>query len=833
MKNVAGADEMNKRLTALILCLILVFSCSVPFVTVRAEENQSPASDEILNAVYGNNPNKSHPRLLVNSKSLKEIKQNILSDAEAELYYNNIIGSANEMLGFELMSYDKAYESSYGRKVLAAVKTLGMGWLLTKNEVYAEKVWEILEGLCGFPSWCERQRLDLGPCAAAAAIGFDWCYDYFGESQKNMILNAISDKALNIAKTAYKNNESWTYSLTNWNSVINAGVALCALAVADETGMGDLAGECLEKSMKSISLLLKHFEPNGAWDEGVTYWEFTLEYAVYYIAALESACGTDFGLFDLSNGFKETILFPLYIHGPCGRFNYGDAGIEKTAARAEALYFAKRLSDPSIASIRLSYLRPRSGGGVTDLIWYDKNLSNGAEPEISESKCLAGSSIEIPILRSGYGDNERFLAVRGGDVSVNHGHHDSGSFVFDADGTRWAMDLGGENYYSDYFKSERFNYYRTRPEGHNTLVINPGYDDNINKNATVKTTVSNGRHFAYSKADLSEVYPDAVKILRGTALYSNKKNALIQDEISLKKSGEIYWFMHTDANIAINGNEAVLQKDGKYLKAKLLSPAGATFKKMSASPLPSSPKKEQSANEGISKLAVHLENVKDITISVALVPLEADAEANAVYPLLLPIDRWMEADSAEPQILKLDVCGKTVCFNSDNTANIFTSNIGTPYFDVKATGYYSLIKPVNIPGTATISVGKSKNDVNADIYKVNIYSELYELSPVFGDGAEYLCDGDKNTYKEAAGKQFVFEFEDEKKISGAYIFAKSAKNAEFNINISDDGKNWSRIFCAGRLDSGENVFKSAERKAKYIRLTVFANECIVGEIGFY
>ncbi len=833
MKNVAGVDEMNKRLTALILCLILVFSCFVPFMTVRAEENQSPASDEILNAVYGNNPNKSHPRLLVNSKSLKEIKQNILSDAEAELYYNNIIGSANEMLRFELMSYDKAYESSYGRKVLAAVKTLGMGWLLTKNEVYAEKVLKILEVICEFPSWCEKQRLDLGPYAAAAAIGLDWCYDYFSESQKNMILNAISEKSLNVAKAAYQNAESWTYSLTNWNSVINAGVALCALAAADESGMSDLAGECLEKSIKSVKLLLKHFEPNGAWDEGVTYWEFTLEYAVYFIAAFESACGTDFGLFDLSNGFKETIFFPLYINGPCGRFNYGDAGIEKTAARTEALYFAKRLSDSSIAAIRLSYLRPRLGGGVTDLIWFDKNLSNGAEPEISESKRLAGSSIEIPVLRAGNGESQRFLAMRGGDVSVNHGHHDSGSFVFDADGIRWALDLGSENYYSDYFSSERFNYYRTRLEGHNALVMNPKYEDNIDKNARVETTVSGGSHFAYSKADLSDVYPDAVKVIRGTALYSNRKNALIQDEISLEKSGEIYWFMHTDADIAINGDEAVLQKNGKYLKAKLLSPAGASFEKMSAAPLAVSPKKEQSSNEEVSKLAVHLENVKDITLSVALVPLGTDAKAKAVYPSFLPIDKWSGAESFEPQILSLEVCGETASFDFNNSANIFTLKSGVPDFNLKVNGYYSLIKPVNIPGTAFISVGKNKADPNAEIYKVNIYSELYKLFPVCGDGAEYLCDGSKSTVKETAGKQFCFEFESEKEISGAYIFAESAKNAEFNINVSDDGENWSRIFCAGEIKKGENIFNGLKITTKFIRLTVSAEECGVAEIGFY
>ena len=41
-----------------------------------------------------------------------------------------------------------------------------------------------------------------------------------------------------------------------------------------------------------------------------------------------------------------------------------------------------------------------------------------------------------------------FLGVKGGMPKYNHGHMDVGSFVFDADGVRWAEDLGSQNYHS-------------------------------------------------------------------------------------------------------------------------------------------------------------------------------------------------------------------------------------------------------------------------------------------------------------------------------------------------------------------------------------------------
>jgi hypothetical protein len=40
------------------------------------------------------------------------------------------------------------------------------------------------------------------------------------------------------------------------------------------------------------------------------------------------------------------------------------------------------------------------------------------------------------------------VAMKGGSVSVNHAHMDIGSFVMDADGVRWAMDFGMQDYES-------------------------------------------------------------------------------------------------------------------------------------------------------------------------------------------------------------------------------------------------------------------------------------------------------------------------------------------------------------------------------------------------
>lgn len=72
-----------------------------------------------------------------------------------------------------------------------------------------------------------------------------------------------------------------------------------------------------------------------------------------------------------------------------------------------------------------------------------------------------------------------FLAMKAGNISGHqtHGDEDTGDFVMDALGQRWAGELGSGNYLSNgYFSSEsqdsqRWIYYRTRTEGQNTLLL--------------------------------------------------------------------------------------------------------------------------------------------------------------------------------------------------------------------------------------------------------------------------------------------------------------------------------------------------------------------------
>ncbi|MCM8821879.1 MAG: heparinase II/III-family protein [Candidatus Omnitrophica bacterium] len=78
-------------------------------------------------------------------------------------------------------------------------------------------------------------------------------------------------------------------------------------------------------------------------------------------------------------------------------------------------------------------------------------------------------NIEVVTMRSDWEDRDAiFVGFKAGKNSFSHSHLDIGSFVMDALGHRWIIDLGYDNYnLLGYFGKERWNYYRLRAEGQN------------------------------------------------------------------------------------------------------------------------------------------------------------------------------------------------------------------------------------------------------------------------------------------------------------------------------------------------------------------------------
>ena len=346
-----------------------------------------------------------------------------------------------------------------------------------------------------------------------------------------------------------------------------------ALALAEVEP--ELAGEILEAALKSLQLAMAEFAPDGAWKEGPGYWNYATSYNVVFLAALQTALGADFGLSQI-NGFGQTGFFPIYLTGPLGRtFNYADGGDQ--AIRAPQMFWlARRFNQPVYAWFERQVAAP----AALDLLWCDSGAPAPPPPDCLWTSTSAGPR-SPSCAASGRTRRRCSSDSKAGDNQANHSHLDLGSFVFDALGARWAMDLGADDYnLPGYFGGQRWQSYRLRAEGQNTLVLNPGPGPDQNPSAAaplIRFESNPARAFAI--ADLTSAYDkSASRVWRGIALL-DRNQLVIQDEVEAAKPAELWWFMHTPASIVIEngGRAAILRQAGVQLRAEVLSPAEAAF----------------------------------------------------------------------------------------------------------------------------------------------------------------------------------------------------------------------------------------------------------------
>ena len=631
--------SQSLRLTATLLVTLALTARSLPAADPGPYSVPIPPAAEILKLVKP-----VHPRLLLSTGDCVKLKARIASEPQLRQWHADLQKEATLVLTRPPSKYeipDGLRLLATSRRVLDRVRLLALMYRLDGDRRYAERAWQEMEAAAAFKDWNTKHFLDTAEMTHAFAIGYDWLYDYLTPDRRETLRQAMIEKgikpAINVVNGEIRGGW-WSKATHNWNQVCNGGIGLGALALADVEPA--LAGQFLEASLKSLQLALRSYGPDGAWNEGPGYWGYATDYTVVYLASLNSALGTDFGLSGFP-GFNETALFPLYMCGTTGlSFSFADchAGRMKTPV---LFWLARRFDQPVAAWMEQRSKSP----GALDLVWYEAKSESPQAAGLPLDKYYRG--VEVATFRGPWGDaNATFAGLKAGDNKANHSHLDPGTFVMDALGERWAEDIGADDYnMPGYFGSKRWEYYRLRAEGHNTLVINPGQQaDQDPKAAARMVRYESKGEKVFAITDLTAAYAkDVQRAERGLRLLG-RQNVLVEDEVVAQQPADVWWFLHTEAKIRVgsDGRTAELQIGEKRLNATLLSPAQAKFEVRPAQPLPTSPNYAQQAkNKNTSKLTVHLTGVTDLRLAVLLEPVTKDASPTpSTSASVVPLKDW-------------------------------------------------------------------------------------------------------------------------------------------------------------------------------------------------
>lgn len=537
----------------------------------------------------------SHPRLLLLAGEETGIKQTIASDAIWKATHLFILDESDKLIpkppvervliGRRLL--DKS------REALRRVFFLSYSWRMTSDSKYLERAEKELLAISSFTDWNPSHFLDVAEMTMAVSIGYDWLYKGLPEDSRKKLKEAVIEKGLK--PSLDPKNNSWLTASHNWNQVCNAGMTFGALAVYEDEK--DLAKKIIDRSIGSIKLPMEDYLPDGAYPEGYGYWGYGTSFNIMYLSAMEKVFGKEYGP-AINQGVFKTAQYLGNMTGPTGDpFNYSDAGSEGGMHPA-MFWFATRLNDPSLLwSEKYQLLNRKLSNDrllPSVMIWSAGITMDKITPPAKTIWVGKGKN-PVALMRTSWTDPDAvYVAIKGGSPSVNHGHMDAGSFVMEAKGERWAMDFGMQDYNSletagvDLWNmkqsSQRWEVFRYNNFVHNTITVNNqlqvvgGYAPII--------SWSDMPAMMNAITDITSVYKGLLqKAVRGIAIV-DKQYVTVRDEVeTLAAETIIRWNLLTPATVSLTGNNtAVLTKNGKKLKIKVLEPASVTMKTWSTVP---------------------------------------------------------------------------------------------------------------------------------------------------------------------------------------------------------------------------------------------------------
>ena len=554
----------------------LLFTCIAALLTLSAGNALAQADLSRL---------ADHPRLLLPKGAEKKLLKQINRDAVWKEIHTATLGEADRIITLPVSERIKTGMRllAVSRENLRRIFILSYAYRMTGQEKYLVRAEQEMLKAASFSDWNPSHFLDVGEMTMALGVGYDWLYPALSEASRRTIREAIVKKGF---KPSYDTSYNWFVDAEhNWNQVCNGGLAFGAIAVAESEP--EWAQKIIDRAIDKVRLPMRHYAPDGAYPEGPGYWGYGTLFNVLLIGGLESTFGTDYGLSQMP-GFMQTGTYEMQMVSPLIKhFNYMDNSYEPESSSAPFWFYSKT-QDPSVLCQQVSilqrdtakkYLKDRVLPAM--LIWgAGAPMEKAVAPQ--ETFWAGRGNTPVCVIRSGWGDpNARFVGVKLGSPSINHGHMDVGSFVFEADGVRWAIDLGSEDYNTTETRgvdlwnmaqqSQRWDVFRYNNRSHNTLTFNDKLQRVNGSAQIIESDSATARRFV--KTDLTPVYAGQVDKVERTISLVDNDYLLIEDEITAGKNyTRMRWTLMTRATPKIlSDNTVMLEQDGKRCLLKIES----------------------------------------------------------------------------------------------------------------------------------------------------------------------------------------------------------------------------------------------------------------------
>ena len=688
------------------------------FYTVKdSSVVDTPPTKAELESLLSETVKGGHPYLMGRKADFERVKGYINGgNALIKENYSRIKEVATAFLGTrvkEIANPSGGYISIGFNSAWKIVPYCAFVYLMEGDESYAQRAYEEASYYASMPSWGDYQYIDNTQSAMAVALCYDWLYNWLSAEQKTELETALKQKHLDNVKYAYETGKitgiarhlrgSHNHAVMN-----NATMFMQALAICDDDI--EYSAYIMSENLKTLREPFSAMYPDSGWREGMGYWGFVGPMIGRMMLSMKSAFGSCLG-YENVDYITNIAYFPIYSASSEGVFVINDTK-DLAPDKSFDKYILARLSGDK--NLQKYSLQNDELSHPFFCLAYDPDIDlSDASSEIGQRDKFYSES-GIATMRSSWNNGqELYAAMAVQKANSSHGHMNSGTIAFDALGERWITNTGGEDYSVEgyFYHPDRWQYYAVRAEGNSCVVINPSQDGGQNPDSEddIDELVATDE-FVYATADLTETYQGQVtSYKRGTGLFDNRRKFVIQDEITMPASSEVWSFINfsgADIEIINGGKEAVISKNGKFLHMNVTSDNPYTMTVMDSVPLPTSPNPEgQSSFDHLSKIAIKITGAKNVNLRVTLTPCLLEKElVNIKKDEFIPISEW----------------NKTKALSKPELENIYIDNTKFDAFKKDSRIMYSS-SAVN---AETIEAG-IKEDFGAEIEKTNRGIEIF------------------------------------------------------------------------------------------------------------
>ena len=662
----------------------------------------------------------THPRIEFTAESVADVKANMATDSQLMSFVNARITAANAQIakaqqtdaegnllyyanGEPMYVDDVVYGTGNDGKRISFgavgdyVDALAEGYLLSddtnKKAQYKARIlhhFNYLKDPTLFKDWGIYYNSGLG--TGTRAYGFAHAIDWvdWEENEIAMIEEACRRNILDHALHSYtctlnQFHHAFSYNEGNQALITNGGIMLLAASLYERDP--EYYSDIIRGALRATEGGTISYFPNGEYIEGISYWRYASGHLAQVLKSLQTSMGTDWGITDVP-GVLQTGYFPFMMKGATESMAYafGDGQAEKADSQL-MMFVASQTGDKALAQFRKTH-QQSAGKTITDIANWVYDTASDTSPIYADDVYNVENSTVI--MKNGVNTTDTSVAFHGGANDDGHGHRDIGSFQFDMNGVRFAMDLDREDYnlrdkghtdinkVTENYPTDRFpsgypftgaHYYRIKGEGHNTVVANrsvtnaiklydengvftyPGMSGTYDMNGSAKSKFIDmkfGEDESFAVLNMTETNDIFDCAIRGVKLDKVNNIIYIQDDFTAKNATDFLWSMHTKATtFALENNDRTViltSSTGQKIKATIVDDNGCGFK---FEVLPAefdttygSDVKPvvESANTGVSKLAVRTpvgENITRFKLTIAIQPYESTAE-----PEFKPIETW-------------------------------------------------------------------------------------------------------------------------------------------------------------------------------------------------